>query len=96
MVDSLVVRNVLREAATLYAEAPSHAPIGDYPECGMHCAITAVTSATYARNMSISQAMVVSDALIALNKAAGRWIVGYNADHTTEEVLAVFEKASSA
>lgn len=73
----------LRAARVCYAAAPSHAPLGETPARGTFCMI----SACYADGRS----RAVEDALLAATRT---WsLADFNATHTTEEVLAVFDRA---
>lgn len=85
----LTTVEVLRQARALYAEAPSHAPLGTYPESWEVCAVTACGfDAGY------------GEAVRALAIAAGierdfprSAVIEWNAKATTADVLAAFDKA---
>jgi hypothetical protein len=81
--------DILRHARDLYAYAPSHAPFRDAPEPGTHCIVTALITA--------SNADVLSPAYRAardpLYRVIGESLPDWNAEHSTEEVLAAFDRA---
>ena len=78
---------VLRKARELYAANPSHAPAGARPEPGTVCVILAIDRSSGPVGYS-------SEAEYAVLRAAGAsGVVTWNAEHTTEEVLAAFDKA---
>lgn len=77
--------DILTAARKRYAENPSHAGVGDYPEPGTVCAVTAfapVQESAWAGIDALQDIVPSSSGLV-------RW----NAEHTTEEVLALFDRA---
>lgn len=83
---------VLKTARALYADSPSHAPEFTMPEEGTYCMITALDAAA-TRTEAASPAY---RALVSALPRGERLLVTFNANHTTEEVLAVFDKAIKA
>jgi hypothetical protein len=82
--------DILCRARALYASAPSHVADPALPDVGTYCALLALTG---------SGASVDCPAANALRKAmdlGGGCIVDWNAEHTTEEVLAAFDRAIEA
>lgn len=86
------VKAELRAARERYGSAPSHAPAGQAVESGTYCAITAFTRHGY------SHPVHTLAAVGALYRAIGfeSSLVEFNAEHTTEEVLAAFDRAIEA
>lgn len=83
----------LVRARALYAEAPSHVPEGEYPESGTYCVIYALgAAADIGGDNSQGFYMAVLDRMV---DAAGEpdSMARWNAKHTTEEVLAAFDRA---
>lgn len=90
--------DVLREARALYAAAPSHAPAGDFPETGTRCVVMAIDKALTDDRTGRSAGNYL-DVEREFAKAFGGVpadVVPFNAEHSTEEVLAVFDKAIEA
>lgn len=84
------VADVLRAARELYAQAPSHADVCDDPEPGTHC----VLSATDAASMALGTGDAGCGADRVLRQAiGGRELVSWNAESSTETVLAAFDRA---
>lgn len=84
---------VLRKARALYEANPSHAPADEMPEPGCECPITALCTADEALGGGYL------GALIALRRAAGaeaNFLAEWNAEHSTDEVLAAFDTAIAA
>jgi hypothetical protein len=83
----------LREARALYAAAPSHVPHPQCPGDGRHCPMTAIHDATRRRLDPLGRDAVHPD--VYLRRAMGHTdsIVDWNAKHSTEEVLAAFDRA---
>ena len=79
---------VLRKARALYAANPSHAPSGEAAEPGRVCVVLAIDFASGPR-------IYCYEAENAVHQACGarESVVKWNAEHTTEEVLAAFDKA---
>lgn len=81
------VADVLREARRLYAANPSHAPAGQGVPAGQHCVISAIHVAT--KGLGYYQA-----ARRFFDEAAGTMDAArFNASHSTETVLEVFDRA---
>src|SRR4051812_16949570 len=80
---------ILVRARALYAEAPSHAPANAYPEPGTYCVVYALGAA------GALPSGVYALAHDAMLDAMGttRSLAWWNAKHTTEEVLAAFDRA---
>jgi hypothetical protein len=76
----------LRRARALYAANPSHAPAGDVPDDGCYCLMSA---------LCVSAGTNFEDAYDAVCSAAGidSGIVDWNAERSTAEVLAAFDRA---
>lgn len=86
---------VLRLARKLYAANPSHAPADVYPESGCECPITALAMAqmdTHAPN----EVWLAAHAALAIATGCEEGLPRWNAEHTTEEVLAAFDRAIEA
>lgn len=94
MSDTLV-NDILTKAAAIYAANPSHAPVCDEPAAGTECASTAITRAADKMSGEYWPWQAATHARLLLSEIAGEWIVEYNAKHTTEEVLAIFEAAGA-
>jgi hypothetical protein len=93
------VADVLRAARDLYEQAPSHAPEPGWPQPGTVCAVTAIDRAV-AISRAVGGANTVAAAVLdarargSLMDAAGRdSLVAWNAENSTETVLAAFDKA---
>jgi hypothetical protein len=80
--DSSVVVEHLRKARALYASAPSHAYPWDYPEDNTYCLLTALEAAGW-----------TPAAFRVLRAEADTYLAWYNAEHSTEEVLSLFDRA---
>jgi hypothetical protein len=86
--------DILCRARELYAAAPSHAAPCEMPDPGTRCVIFALRDAAGGSWTGAHQGV-----LAALEKAMGNPILGpvpWNAEHTTEEVLAAFDRAIAA
>lgn len=80
--------DMLRRARVLYAAAPSHAPVGQKPEKGTHCPITALSS------VRISPVDLISTMHRLITEIPDYDSVAeFNATHSTAEVLEVFDRA---
>jgi hypothetical protein len=78
--------DVLRAARDLYEQAPSHVPCGTRPVRGTYCVSTAIQA-------SAGSALVIS----AFTSVIGTHrLATWNAEHSTEEVLAAFDRAIEA
>jgi hypothetical protein len=77
---------ILRRGRALYAAHPSHAPFEAQPEVGCQCLVTAVGCDPLAL-LAIADAAPFK--MFNTNEGAIRW----NAEHTTEEVLAAIDRA---
>lgn len=81
---------VLRKARALYEANPSHAPGCDPVEPGRVCLMWSLDYAAGPRGAD-------KDVYSAIDRAAGtNQLVKFNAEHTTAEVLAVFDRAIEA
>lgn len=82
--------DVLRAARDLYAQAPSHAPKGEDLPAGRYCPLTAIGTASGSYSLA-------RPAENAFYEAVG-WVgvVRWSATHSTEEVLAAFDRAIEA
>lgn len=92
--ESKTTLQVLVEARETYATNPSHVPLTRPVESGKSCAVTAI-GVGLIHNWSEAQQL----ALEALRKAIagpGTCVVTWNAKHSTEEVLAAFDRAIEA
>ena len=87
----MTTADVLREARALYAAAPSHAVPGQSPKHDTECVMTAICAVTTAEG-------AYWDAVEALRRAVGDVdsLVAWNAEHSTAEVLAAFDRAIEA
>jgi hypothetical protein len=88
------VAELLRQARALYAAAPSHAAPGYMPALGTYCVITAITIAALNDPARGQDATFAEDALV--RAASGGDIIAWNANATTDEVLAAFDRAIEA
>lgn len=81
------VRDELRKARERYGSAPSHASVYQIPRVGTYCILTAFTRHDYNDH--------TLDAIERMRQAVGgdMSLVSFNATHTTEEVLALFDRA---
>lgn len=87
----MTTAEVLRDARALYAANPSHAGSGTDPDPGTHCVI-------YAVNTAAAEDGPFDSAISAFTSAidSSDCLVNWNAEHTTEEVLAAFDRAIKA
>jgi hypothetical protein len=87
--------DILCRARELYASAPSHAEWGADIEPDTHCVITATVKASGGLPVAYTPALV---ALAAASEMAAStdFIAAWNADHSTAEVLAAFDRAITA
>lgn len=83
------VRDELRKARERYGSAPSHASAYSLPEPGTYCALTAFTRHGYSEHSAAAFALF-------RDQVGAEGVVRFNAYHTTEEVLAVFDRAIEA
>lgn len=85
----MTTAEILRGARALYAANPSHAGEGKMPEDGCECVMTAL--------MAVVE-WGTDGAYDALCDAAGieSGLVAWNAEHTTEQVLAAWDRAIEA
>jgi hypothetical protein len=85
--------DVLRDARALYSENPSHAPVHRAPAPGTYCVLSALMATG-----DSNAAREGHPAWEALTDAIGikLGVVLWNARHTTEEVLAAFDRAITA
>jgi hypothetical protein len=84
----MTAAEILREARALYAANPSHAPSEELPEAGCHCPITALVAVTNGMGVRHPAYLVLLDAALMPDSLAD-----WNAEHSTEEVLAAFDRA---
>lgn len=83
----MTAAELLTAARDLYASAPSHAAPKDDVEEGTHCVVTAVYT-------SCTDMATYREAMSALRDSVqDATVIHYNASHTTEEVVAVFNRA---
>lgn len=84
----------LQEARRLYASAPSHARRGNSPRPGTYCIVYATC---YAKDDTGAGPLVEAAADSVLERVVGPDInvVDFNANHSTAEVLSVFDTAIS-
>jgi hypothetical protein len=90
MKDQTRVLDTLVRGRELYAAAPSHAPLDRLPAPGTLCAVMALEDAGARRAIHY---IPVADALLDAMGDTAVSIAHWNADHTTEEVLAAFDRA---
>lgn len=81
---------ILRRARELYASAPDHTPIGQTPPEGCYCAVTAISAAAW---LLLSSNEFIGAVRAVMVVASTTSLVHYNATHSTEEVLAAFDRA---
>lgn len=87
----MTTKEILIKAREIYAANPSHAPLSELPAAGTYCVATAISE--------VSPKGMCIECVCALEKFLpfGRdGVVSYNATHTTDEVLALFDKAIEA
>lgn len=82
------VADVLRKACALYAANPSHVSCGDYPSPGTYCLSTAVQTAAAGKDVGFWRPLDVMQNVIGTSR-----IATWNAENSTETVLAAFDKA---
>lgn len=78
--------SILREARNRYAESPSHAPYRVSPKPGEYCVITACFC-------SPSIYGLVARAAGVVNRGDNEPLIRWNAENSTEDVLAAFDRA---
>jgi hypothetical protein len=86
----MTTADLLRSARAKYAAKPSHAPADQYPDDG-ECPITALTHVcmTWGNDFRFCRR-----AESALERTIGTHdIPAWNAEHSTEDVLAAFDRA---
>jgi hypothetical protein len=87
---------ILRAARALYESAPSHAPTGAYPPPGEYCLMGALSKGAQ-RPTGDGPVRELRAACVAMYSAIGTTeSVAWNAEHTTAEVLAAFDRAIEA
>lgn len=96
-------KDILVKARELYAAAPSHAPAGSLPPLGTHCLVLALDRAIprgpeVVYDDARSMVSTYKTAVDAIHDIIGRSVdlVDYNAEHSTEDVLGVFDRAIEA
>jgi hypothetical protein len=83
------VAQVLRKARDLYAANPSHADLDFNPDPGTYCVYTAIERAAGSDN-----SIEYRDAADAICHIVGDFLLArWNAENSTETVLAAFDKA---
>jgi hypothetical protein len=90
------VADVLRKARELYATNPSHAPVDGLPLDGTHCVLTAIGHAIEpGTGCHAALRMVCTAGGISDRYATSRalLVAEWNAENSTETVLAAFDKA---
>jgi hypothetical protein len=85
------VLEVLERGRELYAAAPSHVPDPDIPRPGTHCVVTAIFADGRRLHNPAEFAQAAMVKAVAGNSVCS--LVHWNAEHTTEEVLAAFDRA---
>lgn len=91
MSEPLSTLDLLRQGRERYASAPCHAPQGTPVPDDSYCIVTAVEE--YRMDRYNHPAVGVLKDILGV----GRWgLIDWNAEHTTEEVLALFDKAIAA
>lgn len=83
---------VLRAARNLYARAPSHASRDDSPAPGTVCVYMATEQGAY--SVGVEDGGVAADQ--ALRRVVDRDLMTWNAESSTETVLAGFDAAIAA
>lgn len=94
---------VLREARALYEANPDHTPYGGIQEPDHFCLIGACNQSAYAVAGCLDADYWNTRAALLARLAAAtgagnlsRHLIGWNATHSTEEVLAAFDRAIAA
>lgn len=82
---------VLRQARELYARAPSHAGVDETPKRGTYCVVHAI--AAVARD---GEQMFLSEMALRFAARPHGSLVAWNAENSTETVLAAFDRAIEA
>jgi hypothetical protein len=88
----LTTHEILITARALYAASPAHTPSDEMPEPGTYCPLTAIDQVT-SFHPSWSDAKAVNALRDCIDAES---IVQFNQDHSTEEVLAAFDRAIEA
>lgn len=85
---------VLRKARDLYAANPSHALAREFPKAGTYCAVTAIHAAApgWENRVVCDHADAILRAVTGTQHTALA-LPEWNAAHSTETVLAAFDKA---
>lgn len=97
--DRAILIEQLREAKRIYENAPSHAPYGSFPEHGTHCPVTAVYATPLPHTAAIEALCDVAG--LAPERTPEGYVsygplMEWNAEHTTEETLDLFDRAIQA
>lgn len=87
----MTTADLLRAARALYAANPSHAALGEVVAPGTRCAIGAICLAETRNPFPGVFAYAVSSLRDAVPFGAS--LVDFNAEHSTAEVLALFDRA---
>lgn len=82
------VKDILTQARDLYAGSPNHVPSGCMLPSGTYCMISAVCSVEGKTWEEENEAL---DALYLVVDTES--LVDFNVEHSTEEVLAAFDRA---
>jgi hypothetical protein len=84
--------DILCRAREIYAAAPSHAPSSEFPDPGTYCVIFAIDRAVGGRAGLWTAVHAVERAMAGPTESCVEW----NAEHSTAEVLAAFDRAIAA
>jgi hypothetical protein len=99
-------RETLLLAASLFESAPDHTPYGQAPAPGCYCLATALDKAMFKMN-SYRTELLVHDAVRDFNPSVNSYpppppydgrtkTIAWNAEHTTEETLALLRGLANA
>lgn len=88
------VAEVLAEARDIYAAAPTHVPHPQHPPKGTYCALTALLEVTDSRRHAHKDTQEAYHVMYGV--LGGENLVDFNATHSTEEVVAAFDRAIQA
>lgn len=92
----MTTTEILQAARALYAAAPSHAPANTMPSRHTYCPITAIAEAEDAAAECSLYRPAVERFERAIPESSRYTVASFNADHSTQEVLAVFDAAIEA
>lgn len=85
--------DVLRRAREFYAASPSHAASGDPVEDGCVCLIWALNDAADEGDGDFCDAWISAHEALAAAAGFPASMVVWNAEHSTEDVLAAWDRA---